>query len=350
MKLIVSVDTEEDNWLPFSRSGYTAKNVEQIPRLQRIFAELGVRPTYLITYQVATNATAAAILNEIAQSETAEIGTHCHPWNQPPFEEASIIENSMLCNLPDDLQIRKIEHLHGVIQQRFGFTPTSFRSGRWGYSPAVARALLKLNYKVDSSITAFTDWTVCHGPDFSMMPSRAYRFDVDDIYKEKVDGALLEIPASVGYLQSNTAFSHRVHEAIRRSSLKRLRLLGILHGLGWLNQVGLSPEISTLNDMVNLLVRLREQNYQFATLWFHSSTLVPGLTPFVKSRADAEAFLQRIRELLAVSKDLGIESVTLTETANAGIANRDARLVRGSNLSAMVAMSDLLAASSSFFL
>ena len=145
MKLIVTIDTEEDNWLPFSKSGYTTENIRQVPGLQRLFADVGIRPTYLTTYQVATNPESAAILREVAEQRTGEIGAHCHPWNQPPFEETASMKNSMLCNLPGELQIRKIETLHDTIQERIGVTPTAFRSGRWGYSAAVARALVKLN-------------------------------------------------------------------------------------------------------------------------------------------------------------------------------------------------------------
>lgn len=323
MKLIVSVDTEEDNWLPFSDKCYTTRNIEAVPQLQRIFSEVKVRPTYLITYPVATDPGAAAILGDIGRSGLGEIGTHCHPWSQPPFEEAQCIENSMLCNLPGDLQVRKIEYLHQTIQDRLGLTPTSFRSGRWGYSPHVARALRKLNYKVDSSVTAYTDWTAYHGPDFSLMPPKAYRFDAEHIYQEKSDGALLEIPASVGYLQSNFHISHRIYETIRRSPLRRLRLLGMLHRAGLLRQVPLSPEISTLDDMVKLVVRLREQNFEFVTMWFHSPALVPGLTPFVQTKPDAQAFLEKIRRFFLKMNELDIKSITLTEAANDFVARTE---------------------------
>lgn len=316
MKLIVTIDTEEDNWLPFNESGYTTENIRQILGLQRLFADVGIRPTYLTTYQVATNVESAAILREVAERQTGEIGTHCHPWNQPPFEEAASMRNSMLCNLPDELQIRKIETLHRTIQERIGVTPTAFRSGRWGYSAAVARALVKLGYKVDSSITAYTDWSAYFGPDFSSIAPRAYRFNARDIYREAVNGELLEIPTSVDYLQHNSKRSHRLYEAIRRTPLRHLRLRGLLSRVGWLNQVALSPEISGAADMIKLLTRLRDNQYLFATLWFHSSTLVPGLTPFVQNQTDADAFLARLRDVGAAAKDLGVESMTLTEAAD----------------------------------
>lgn len=313
MRLVVSIDTEEDNWLPYSQIGYTTENAGRIPRLQKLFSEFGVRPTYLVTYQMATSRNAAAILKEIHQAGHCEIGTHCHPWSQPPYEERQVIENSMLFNLPDELQARKIEHLHRTIQDQFGITPTSFRSGRWGYSPAVASTLHSLNYEVDSSVTAHTDWRFCHGLDFTAIPPAPYRFDPPNVYAHKPDGAMLEVPASVSYLQRNTAFSHAVFEGIRRSPLERLRLLGILSRLRLLNKVSLSPEMSSAVEMAALVKRMRSQGHQLVTMWFHSSTLMPGFTPFVKTEEDAHEFLDRIRQFLVLMRDTGVETITLSE-------------------------------------
>jgi hypothetical protein len=44
ISLVVSVDTEEDNWKPV-RTGVTAENVAELPRLQRHLEGLGLRPT-----------------------------------------------------------------------------------------------------------------------------------------------------------------------------------------------------------------------------------------------------------------------------------------------------------------
>lgn len=313
MRLIVSIDTEEDNWLPFSKAGYTTANTERIPSLQKLFSDSGVRPTYLVTYQVASSDNAVKILREIVAAGECEIGAHCHPWSQPPYEERPLIENSMLCNLPDDLQHRKIKYLHRTIQERFGITPTSFRSGRWGYSEAVASALRSLKYEVDSSITAHTNWRYCHGPDFTNIAPRPYRFDPTDIYVRKSDGDLLEVPATVGYLQRDATRSHARFENLRHSALARFRVLGILDRLRILNKVELTPEVSTHKQMVALVTRMRDQGHGLVTMWFHSSTLMPGLTPFVKSEADAQAFLDEIRKFLASMKHLGIESITLSE-------------------------------------
>src|ERR1041384_6352407 len=61
--LIVSLDTEEDNWHR-SRDGVTVENIRELPRQARFFERLGVRPTYFTTYQVAIDPCGADVRRE----------------------------------------------------------------------------------------------------------------------------------------------------------------------------------------------------------------------------------------------------------------------------------------------
>src|SRR5208337_1476965 len=119
MKLVITIDTEEDNWGVFSPTGHTLKNLDRIPVLQELFDAYNVKPTYLITYPVATDTESITLLREIEKSGRCEIGMHCHPWNTPPFEEIPGDNNSMLCNLPCDLQYKKMSSLTDAIAKNF---------------------------------------------------------------------------------------------------------------------------------------------------------------------------------------------------------------------------------------
>ena len=120
MKFIVTIDTEEDNWDKYSRSDNPVENLKKIIPLQKIFDRYGVRPTYLISYPVATDPGCIEILKCILDQGRCEIGTHCHPWNTPPFDEEINEHNSMLSNLPESLVLQKLQSLHEVICQNFG--------------------------------------------------------------------------------------------------------------------------------------------------------------------------------------------------------------------------------------
>src|ERR1043166_10087717 len=69
--VMVSIDTEEDNWRP-CRDGVTIDNIRELPRLDALLRRLGVRATYFTTYQVAIREWAVALLQEL-QAGGAEI-------------------------------------------------------------------------------------------------------------------------------------------------------------------------------------------------------------------------------------------------------------------------------------
>ncbi|MBI5180233.1 MAG: polysaccharide deacetylase family protein [Nitrospirae bacterium] len=313
MYLIITIDTEEDNWGDFSPTGYTLENIKKIPELQELFDEFNVKPTYLLTYPVATDKKSVSIFKKILKQGKCEIGTHCHPWNTSPFEEETNERNSMLCNLPADLQYRKLSSLHNTIVKKFGITPVSFRAGKWGYDKNVAKNLYKLGYKADTSITAYTDWSASFGPDFSDILPKPFRFSIEDIFSASSNGRMIEIPATVDYLYQNFGFSNILFKLFARNTINKMRLIGILNRLNLLNKVWLSPENSDSKDMIKLAKSMKRKNYNLINMFFHSSTLKAGLTPFVKTKEDERQFLQRIREFLAFARDEGIKSIKLSE-------------------------------------
>ncbi len=311
MKLIVTVDTEEDGWGAFRPDGHTVENIRRIPPLQDLFDSFGVLPTYLVTYPVATQSESVAALKPIWEQGRCEIGTHVHPWSTPPFEEATNQGNSMLCNLPADLQFRKIACLHETITKNFGIVPTAFRAGRWGYGRDVAHALEKIGYRVDSSVFTLMDWTAERGPDCSAVFADPYYFNPPHPFTAHPAGPLLEVPVTAGFLQHNA----RRANAVFRFLTKRpgLHLIGVLARLRLLNKIYLFPENFSGAEMIALARAFIERDAPFLHLFFHSPTLQPGLTPLVQTEADRLDFLGRIRTFLAFVKDAGIASIRLSD-------------------------------------
>ena len=242
MKLIITIDTEEDNWGDYNCKGHTLKNIERIPLLQQLFDDFNVKPTYLISYPVATDKRAVSIFKKIVGEDKCEIGTHCHPWNTPPFEEERTEYNSMLCNLPADLQFRKIKYLHDTIRNNSGVEPVSFRAGRWGYNQNVAKNLYKLGYKIDTSVTPFTNWREDHGPEFTNLSPRPFRFSSEDIFHESEGGEMLEVPVTIGFLQRNFTLCNSILQLTVQRPVSYLRIPGIFHKLNLINKVWLCPE------------------------------------------------------------------------------------------------------------
>ena len=199
----------------------------------------------------------------------------------------------MLCNLPESLQFLKLQTLHETIVKRFGVTPVAFRAGRWGYGSAVAASLEKLGYTIDTSISPLTDWSHEHGPDFSAVALDPYYFNPPELFTPTATGRMIEIPVTIGFTQTASRWASRFSDALKRRPMNRLRLIGLLATLGVLNKVWLSPEQATGRELIALARRLMRTGVPVINLFFHSPSLEPGLTPYVRTPADRRELFTR---------------------------------------------------------
>lgn len=315
--LLVSVDTEEDNW-DRAREGVTVDNIRQIPRLHAFLRGLGVRPTYLVTYQVARVKWAAEILREASRSGAAEVGAHLHPWNTPPFDEPLQPRNSMLKNLPRELQLAKLRTLTTLLRDTIG-PPRTFRAGRYGLGSDTVLALLDCGYQIDSSVTPFVTWeTTDDGPDFRGAPHACYRLDAPgDIRVPRAEGPMWEVPISCGHAWGSPAWWNRVHALVASPLSRRLYLDKLVSWSGLLRPITLSPEINPLPDLLALSRALVQAGAQFLHLTWHSPSLVPGLSPFMRSPAAVDQLYRRIAEYVTwLHESFAVDFATISEFAD----------------------------------
>lgn len=299
VKLVVSIDVEEDNWKP-REEGLGVENVEELPKLAAFFARLGVRATYFTAYQVAIRPRAAAVVREIVSDGTAEVGAHLHPWNTPPFHGPRPRHATMLVHYPADQQLSKIRHLTETIESTIGVLPTSFRAGRFGLGSDTLPALITCGYETDSSVTPYIDWSDAdHGPDFMGAPVDVYRLGGKrDVCIPVPDGPLVEVPVSAGFTRFAPQSWPGVERWLTGPSARRLGVAGLCARTGLVRRVILSPETTSVRDMLALSRALLEGGVAHLHLFFHSSSLSPGLTPFARTRADVERIYRRIEEYL----------------------------------------------------
>ena len=233
--LTITIDTEEDNWGEYDRSSYSVANIARIPRLQDVFIRRGVRPTYLISYPVAMDPAAIDVLGSYRKNGLCEIGSHPHPWNTPPLDEPRTAFNSYISNLSPALQYQKIRTLHEAITRNFGAAPTSYRSGRWGFNEDVARNLIRLGYSVDTSISPATDWSEYEGIDYSGSSLEPFVYRMEDSAAER-GGSLLEVPATIGFVQSGRRMANAAYWTIKRKLPAGIRF--------WLRSAGFECSIT----------------------------------------------------------------------------------------------------------
>jgi len=299
--LIISLDTEEDNWHR-SRTDVTVENIRELPRLARLFDGLGVRPTYFTTYHVAIDPDAAAVMRDVGADGRGEIGAHLHPWNTPPLTEQFVPRNSMTKNLPADLQLAKIRTLTTALDGAFGQRPTAFRAGRYGVGPETIAALVECGYRVDSSVSPFVNLeTVDDGPTFVGAPFKAYRLAPHRDVREPAvngEGRIVEMPLSHGFNRGPFRVWDRVRRTLETPPLSWLRLPGLAARLGLARRLSLSPEFHSASDMLTLSARLLDHGVRQLHMSWHTPSLTPGLSPFARTAADVDRIYASIEAYL----------------------------------------------------
>jgi len=194
--VLVGIDTEaDDQWSHEGRRRIQVRNAERLPALQALFESFGVRPSYVVSYEMATREESAPILKELARSGRCEIGTHLHPWSSPPFRPEDLDGHTYPHNLPPELLERQITELTGVIETNLGARPTSYRAGRNGFDGRTLPILERLGYTVDTSVDPLFNERRKQGMLFAGAPLFPYHPDYLDVRRPGAS-RLLEIPIS----------------------------------------------------------------------------------------------------------------------------------------------------------
>jgi hypothetical protein len=292
--LIVAVDTEaEFDWSgPRLRTHQSVQSVREQVSLQSMFEKFDIRPTYLVDYAVATQDAGYAPLREVVASASCEIGAHLQTWETPPFDEELGERTSFGQNLPAWLQKEKLVRLTEMINLNMGIRPVAYRAGRYGIGEEIAWILEALGYEIDLSVLPTFDLRGRHGPDFRRAFNQPYWFG-----RER---DLVEIPITVGFsglLSSGglfRKFNSSLYNLISRPRLFRAHVPGALARLGLFERIRLTPEGVSLQELKRLTRALLACQHRVFTFSYHSSSLLPGNTPYVRSRKDLSQFVDRM--------------------------------------------------------
>lgn len=327
--LLLTIDVEED--MPGWRVARTAttENARALPALQAMCEGLGVKPTYLCDYPMATEAAPRRILQDLARGGKCEIGAHLHPWNTPPFlgvpgrqgDERDVAY--YLSELGPERFAKKLEALTRELAAVAGAAPTSFRAGRFGLDGPTCAVLAEQGYTVDSSVTPLVHHDEDGGPDFRRAPQIPYRPSGADL-SARGDLPIVEIPVSVTLTRALPARLQRAYAKIPQKT--RIRGLLSRDYLGLVDFAWLYPPRFDLPTMERAARAIVRGGNPILNVFLHSSELVAGASKLILSEADAEACLARLRGLLAYCvRDLDAVPATLTDAgrlAEAWLARR----------------------------
>jgi len=294
--ICVTIDTEPDCDVHWRRSRpLTFESVTfGIPSILRpIWDKFGIKPVYFVSPEVAENDQCCRALKE-ELGRGAEIGAHLHSEYIEPQKKYEDIAGTTsyefpCCAYDAEVESAKIKNLTDLIEKKLGVRPVSYRAARYGADLDTIKALEKLGYKVDSSVTPEISWYSQGGPDHSRAPKQPYFISADDNYLPAKSG-VLEVPITI--------------------SGKRLPFLSDK----WMYYRWLRPTHMTAFEM-KMLVAEFVRNYSSPTLnlMFHSMEVLPGKTPFVRTKLGQKMYLCRLNSILRYMKKRGFESKTLTE-------------------------------------
>ncbi len=308
---LVTIDTEEDNawnldFLPHTE--LSVDNIQYLPAFQQFCERLGIRPTYLVNYPVVANAAAVKVIRSLAETGQCEIGTHIHPWCNPPYEEERNHRNSYLNNLPQDLQLKKMQQLTEAIEEAVGVRPVSYRAGRYGFDESSVPVLETLGYRVDSSVVPYRKNKHPDEPNFDAIPLTPYYLNPRNVCRPG-DSSVLEVPITVEFTRQLPFWFKKRYPDLPDIGIRRL--LRVVAGveLAWLR-----PSYASLETMKRLADSVVASGVPVLNMMFHSSELMPGGSPYNRTPADVEHFLQKIEALVTyLTQRYSLRFVTLAE-------------------------------------
>ena len=300
---LLTVDTEEEwDWSgAFPQAPFSTRNIAEVPAFQAFCSELAVRPTYFVDHAVSVDSESTAILKGFLDREECDIGAHLHPWCTPPIEEEINDHNSHAVNLPPTLFERKINILTDHLIAVFGCHPYSYRAGRWGVNGEHLRILAEAGYRVDSSVRPFYSDSYFS---YAQARTRPYWPSFDNALANDLEQQeILEVPVSSGYQRTSFERLDALHSKLSTPPLNHLHLVGILWRLGLLRKTTVTPEGHNSGDICRCIDAAIARGDCIINMFFHSSDLLPGSTPYVRTQADKRRFLDCIKRCIEHIRD-----------------------------------------------
>jgi peptidoglycan/xylan/chitin deacetylase (PgdA/CDA1 family) len=310
LHLLVGIDTEGDNqWDAEARERQTFENIYALPKLHAVFQRHGVRPTYVVTWPVASDEKSRQVLRFLRLRGDCEIGAHHHAWETPPCSPEDVRRHPYALSLSLDQFEAQLAQLTAAIAQAIGEPPVSYRSGRFGFDASHVAALERYGYLVESSVAPLFYEAHKGGPDFVDAPLAPYFLSYDSAVRPGTS-RVLEIPCSAALDREVPSWlAHVYGRAPWPYTTRRvLKKLGVAR-VQWLR-----PSYSSLEEMCALARRLAIAGVPVLNMLFHSSEAIVGGSPYNRTEAELEAFLDRLDKFLAFAvTELGARPATFRE-------------------------------------
>lgn len=206
----------------------------------------------------------------------------------PPFVENVSAHNSYPGNLPASLEFAKIQALTDELEAVFGTRPRIFRAGRYGVGPNTGAMLRECGYEADSSVVPCWNFACQGGPDFRHLTASPFWIDHER--------NLLELPLTASFVGRAAGLPRAVTSRLFGRRFERVGLTSVMARLGLLERIKLTPEGITIGEAKRLVRHMAGNGHEVFVLTYHSPSLEPGHTPYVRSKQDLAHFLDWLAE------------------------------------------------------
>ncbi|MEO0499172.1 MAG: polysaccharide deacetylase family protein [Pseudomonadota bacterium] len=313
-RFLIFVDTEEEfDWSkPRRRDATDVKAIRALPDIHRLMRDYGAMPAYLVDYPVATDPAAIETLRAFQDAGGATIGSQLHPWVNPPYLEQIVEKNSFPGNLPRSVERAKLLALTEAIEAGFGRRPTVYRAGRYGVGPNTEALLDELGYRLDVSVRPYFDYRDEGGPNFRRIQPQAYWTGEER--------RLLELPLSSTF----TGSLRGIGETAFRLAARVPHLNGILSRGKLLSRIALTPEGIPADEAVEAVEQMLDEGEPLISISFHSPSVEPGHTPYVRDAKDLSLFFAWFDAVLGTLRKRGAMPISANEVVDTAERIRDA--------------------------
>jgi len=315
--LVTTVDAEEDfDWSgPFIRAARVTSMRSQ-HKAHRVFERYGVVPTYLVDFPVASQDEGREPLRELLQAGQCEIGAQLHPWVTPPFVEVISKRNSYPGNLPMVVEYDKLLALTNMLEEAFDIRPRIYRAGRCGFGPNTGEILRHLGYLVDSSVMPYWNYTQQSGPDYRAFGAEPFWIDRGR--------TVLEMPISVALVGRAARLGQSMPYGLFNRISERAGLTATVARLGLIERIRLTPEGIAIDEAKRLVRQMIADHHRVFVLTYHSPSLEPGSTPYVRTDEDLARFLAWLEEFYDFfTKEIGGRCVSWRDVREALLPVRE---------------------------
>lgn len=293
----MTIDTEEEwewgNGWPVSR--VSLQNVQNLPTFQDCCEKYGAAVTYFVVWSVLNERSSRQVVLDLAERPRVEIGMHVHPWCTPPIDNPTpTTSETYIHNLPEEKIRAKLTTVYEAFREQ-DLHPVSFRGGRYSSGKTVHDFLREKGFLADVSAIPFTKLDDPDAPDYRHRDLRPRRLPPNHRY----DKPFWDLPLTMGFTRRPTGLWRRFYQQVEGSWLRRLRLIGIAEALGLVKRIWLNFEVFSAKEMLQLLKALRPRRLPFICFTVHSSSLMAGGNPYVRTKEEEQQLVRNVEEVFS---------------------------------------------------